>query len=652
MSLDEKLFGFLYAATKRAFRRAKPDNQAALTGLAVSDRLDDLGIVACAIAEQRVELGVVPDAGSIESPRIGLPARIDLGAGERADADCLLVRVAFDASVVRLGFALDRPAAGRNEALLASALIVPRVREHLASELPGVGAPFARACELILSKRALLSTLDAPSAALEALLQQRLGRPVDAANLPLSVVARAWLSRALAARVTAPGELKVWLQELLPFTHDAQVAPPVLWGGLGAPSRSASPLAAAAPATTRRQQVQTEKRARPQQALERVDLSTQPEAENPLTHSFEKLHTLDDYRGGNKRADGSDELDEHADALDELELRVITRSGESAASLLRSDQIIDGSAAEAPEHAPAGALAIYDEWNERSQSYRPNWCHVYAAQLAETCSAEDSRRRVRSILTAQRGELRALSAELARLRSARRWRTRQPDGPDVDIDALIERHASLRSGHDPSTKLYLSRRRQRRELAVMLLVDRSLSTDAWVEGRRVLDVAKSALIMLGELFDEEEVPTAIGAFSSQTRKRCQFGVVKEFEDPWQAAQARLLSLEPEGYTRIGPALRHASTLLAKHEARNKLLLLISDGKPTDYDRYEGRYGMSDVRKALIEAEQLGISTFALAIESRPLAHLPIMFGRGHFELLPRPEGLARALTGVYADMMR
>ncbi|MDP2270428.1 MAG: hypothetical protein Q8K32_06810 [Archangium sp.] len=49
-----------------------------------------------------------------------------------------------------------------------------------------------------------------------------------------------------------------------------------------------------------------------------------------------------------------------------------------------------------------------------------------------------------------------------------------------------------------------------------------------------------------------------------------------------------------GFTRIGPALRHATRLLLECGARKRLLLLVSDGKPSDLDRYERRYGVADV----------------------------------------------------------
>jgi nitric oxide reductase NorD protein len=183
-----------------------------------------------------------------------------------------------------------------------------------------------------------------------------------------------------------------------------------------------------------------------------------------------------------------------------------------------------------------------------------------------------------------------------------------------------------------------------------VLLDGSLSTDAWVDGRRVIDVAKASLVMLGEALSGTEAEVGVAAFHSNTRRDCRFLVLKGFAEPWSKAPPRLAPLTPRGYTRIGPALRHATKLLEGCQARRKLLVLVSDGKPTDYDRYEGRYGIADVRRAVGEAEQRGVRTFGLAIEKEARSYLAQMFGPRGYEVLPRPEALAEALARVTTEL--
>jgi len=93
-------------------------------------------------------------------------------------------------------------------------------------------------------------------------------------------------------------------------------------------------------------------------------------------------------------------------------------------------------------------------------------------------------------------------------------------------------------------------------------------------------------------------------------------------------------------------------VLERAPARRRLLLLVSDGKPTDYDRYEGRYGVADVRQAVREAHQRSVHLFALAVDAEARFYLPQMFGKGNYALLPRPDALAGALARVVAAVMR
>jgi nitric oxide reductase NorD protein len=163
----------------------------------------------------------------------------------------------------------------------------------------------------------------------------------------------------------------------------------------------------------------------------------------------------------------------------------------------------------------------------------------------------------------------------------------------------------------------------------------------------VLDIAKESVLVLGEVLDQWRDRVAIAGFYSHTRRDCSFLVLKPFEMPWSGCKATLASLEATGYTRIGPALRHGIALLQPQRAARKLLLLISDGKPTDYDRYEGRYGVADVRQAIREAHQARIHTYALAVDVQAKFYLPQMFGSGNFQILSRPAQLVRGLTDLY-----
>ena len=74
-------------------------------------------------------------------------------------------------------------------------------------------------------------------------------------------------------------------------------------------------------------------------------------------------------------------------------------------------------------------------------------------------------------------------------------------------------------------------------------------------------------------------------------------------------------MRPQDYTRMGVIIRHLSALLHAVEARTKVLITLSNGKPDDYNGYRGEYGIEDTRQALTEAKQNGIHPFFITIET-------------------------------------
>jgi nitric oxide reductase NorD protein len=121
-----------------------------------------------------------------------------------------------------------------------------------------------------------------------------------------------------------------------------------------------------------------------------------------------------------------------------------------------------------------------------------------------------------------------------------------------------------------------------------------------------------------------------------TRKNCQFKILKSFEEPWGIGKNNVFDLQTEGHTRIGPALRHAQMLLNKTNSKRRILVLLTDGKPIDYDRYEGTYGEKDIQMAISEGKSIGVSTFAFAFEKDSNQSFIKMFGRNSFEIVSKP----------------
>jgi len=151
-----------------------------------------------------------------------------------------------------------------------------------------------------------------------------------------------------------------------------------------------------------------------------------------------------------------------------------------------------------------------------------------------------------------------------------------------------------------------------------------------------------ALEVLGDRY-------AIYGFSGITRKRCEIFRIKRFDEPYSGlVKSRIAGILPQDYTRMGVAIRHLTTLLNQVEARTKLLITLSDGKPDDYsDNYRGEYGIEDTRQALIEAHRAGIKPFCITIDREARDYLPHMYGQVNWTLVDDVARLPLKVADIY-----
>jgi nitric oxide reductase NorD protein len=183
-------------------------------------------------------------------------------------------------------------------------------------------------------------------------------------------------------------------------------------------------------------------------------------------------------------------------------------------------------------------------------------------------------------------------------------------------------------------------------------VDISGSTDSVVGNARIIDVEKVALLLTAEALDALGDRYAVLTFSGERAEHVRVREIKGFAEPnGRAVRAKVAALRPEGYTRLGAAVRHATALLARQGTAHQLLLLLSDGKPNDSDGYEGRYGIEDSRQAIAEARNLGVFPYCLTVDDKGAEYLPRIFGAGHV-VLRHPEQLPQALLRVIEQMLR
>jgi nitric oxide reductase NorD protein len=201
-------------------------------------------------------------------------------------------------------------------------------------------------------------------------------------------------------------------------------------------------------------------------------------------------------------------------------------------------------------------------------------------------------------------------------------------------------------------RLYVAVRPARRELAILLLVDVSGSTDTLVtKTLQVIDVEKIALLLAAEALDALGDRYAMLAFSGKGARNVHLTTIKDFaERNGPSVRGRISALAPEANTRLGAAIRHATARLAQ-TAGHRLLLILSDGKPNDVDAYQGTYGIEDSRQAINEARARDVYPFCLTVDHEESAYLKRIFGPAGYAILPRPDHLPRVLLDVVRNLL-
>jgi len=371
-----------------------------------------------------------------------------------------------------------------------------------------------------------------------------------------------------------------------------------------------------------------------------VDVKQQEDA--VLQHQFEKVETAEEFGGNFKDFDGDDDLEDHSNALDEINMKYTVRVDDTAHSVYQADFIENTTVSESAEIDQTGYHILYDEWDYSKRTYKENFCKVYPKTLLKT-----DVNYYKKTLNENRSTLSGLRKMLTNVNNKYQQQRRQTQGEEFDIDAITDLFVDVHSGHTPSEKIYLSKRKKEKDLSILLLLDVSLSSDGYAAGKRVIDVEKQVSILFGEILEEFNIDFSIDCFYSKTRNHSSYITIKDFDEDWNKAKFKVGAVEPSGYTRIGAALRHSGAMLDKRDTKNKWVILISDGKPNDYDKYEGKYGVNDVKQALRELNERQINSYALAIEAQAKYYLPQMFGQNHYQILTTPVEMLKSLVLLY-----
>jgi nitric oxide reductase NorD protein len=314
------------------------------------------------------------------------------------------------------------------------------------------------------------------------------------------------------------------------------------------------------------------------------------------------------------------------------------------------------SEAETPEQVLAeGEVAYnYDEWDRELTDHRVGWCRVVEKRVkhGDRNFVDQTKERHKGVISSIRHQFQLMKPEnLTRVAN-------EVDGEEFDLNAVIDYVIDRRADGQQSERIYTKRLRRRRDVAVSFLLDQSSSTARTIgrhplqpythPGRRIIEIEKEGLVLMSEALEAVGDVYAINGFTSEGRRNVKFYVVKDFDEKYNdEVKRRIGGINYQNNTRLGAAIRHATAKLAKQDARTRLLIVLSDGRPYDHDYGDARYAREDTREALRQAKNEGITPFCITIDRESEAELRDLYGEIGYTIIDDVLSLPERLPGIY-----
>ncbi|MDD3516747.1 MAG: nitric oxide reductase activation protein NorD [Chromatiales bacterium] len=293
----------------------------------------------------------------------------------------------------------------------------------------------------------------------------------------------------------------------------------------------------------------------------------------------------------------------------------------------------------------------YPEWDYQVQLHRPDWVTLYERRQPKGDPEEIDR-----ILL----EYKPVSSRIKQIidllqpEGVQRQRKLE-DGDEIDVNAAVEAMTSIRMGRQPDPRITMRNVIKRRDLAVLVLLDLSESTNELVEDsdKSVLALTREACALVSTAIHGIGDPFAIHGFASDGRHDVQYYRFKDFNQRFDVdVKSRLAGMRGNLSTRMGAAMRHAAWHLLRQPEARKLLLVITDGEPADIDERDPQHLRHDTRKAVEELHRSGIMSYCLTLDPNADEYVKRIFGLNHYTVIDHVQRLPEKLPMLFASLTR
>jgi nitric oxide reductase NorD protein len=293
----------------------------------------------------------------------------------------------------------------------------------------------------------------------------------------------------------------------------------------------------------------------------------------------------------------------------------------------------------------------YQEWDYQIQLARPDWVTVYERRQPKG-NPED----INDIMLEYRPVAHRIKQiiDLLTPEGVQRQRGLE-DGDEVDINAAVDAMISIRMGEQPNPRITMRNVLKSRDLAVVVLMDLSESTNEAMQGsdKTVLQLTREAATLVSTAINGIGDPFALHGFASDGRHDVQYFRFKDFNQHFDDdAKSRLAGMKGGLSTRMGAALRHAGMHLHKQPERRKLILLVTDGEPADIDERDPQHLRHDTKKAVEELYTTGVLTYCLTLDPNADDYVKRIFGQNNYTVIDHVDRLPEQLPVLFASLTK
>ncbi|MDQ7048902.1 MAG: VWA domain-containing protein [Enterobacterales bacterium] len=291
----------------------------------------------------------------------------------------------------------------------------------------------------------------------------------------------------------------------------------------------------------------------------------------------------------------------------------------------------------------------YPEWDYATQSYKPDWVSLY-----ESIYAKGDAKDIDKILQKHQALAKQLKRLLDQLKPQRLVRVRyQEEGTELDLDIALRSLIDYKSGGQPDPRINMSHQHDGRDIAVMILLDLSASLDDIPEGadQSILKLSQEAVTLLAWTIEQLGDKYAIAGFHSDTRHNLRYYHIKGYSEAFDdQVKARLAAMQAGFSTRMGGAIRHAAHYLEAQKAEKKLMLILTDGEPSDVDVEDKEYLIKDAKKAVDDVSSKGLYTYCISLDRKADDYIQDIFGAGGYTIIDNIKKLPEKLPLLFTAL--